>query len=144
MDLKDVACDARNWIGLADLWAVINLSQLKVNQLERLHGACGQTLSCHRMGPEFASRSLHVGFVVNETEVWVGFPRGFSLFPCHKLHFTISPHFSHSFRFISFHSPLWQCVRRGRPAFLHNYSHTFNKEATLYLIPRPRPVLDKS
>ena len=40
------------------------------------------------------------------------------VFPYHKFHSTISPHSSHSFRFISFDLSLWSCVRRGRPASL--------------------------
>ena len=36
--------------------------------IERLRDASDQTLTSHRWGPEFAFRSLHVGFVVNETE----------------------------------------------------------------------------
>ena len=49
---------------------------------------------------------------------WVGFPRGSHVFPCHTFHSTISPHSSNSFRSISFHQPLWFCVRSGRPASL--------------------------
>ena len=36
-----------------------------------------------------------------ENGVWVGFSRGFSRFPYHKFHSTISPHSSHPFHFIS-------------------------------------------
>ena len=39
---------------------------LSVN-LGRPRGASGQSLASHRWGPEFASRSLHVGFVLDET-----------------------------------------------------------------------------
>ena len=52
-------------------------------------------------GPEFASRSLHVGFVVDETgsgQVFLGVP---PVFPYHTFHSTISSHSSHPFRFIS-------------------------------------------
>ena len=54
--------------------------------------------------------------------VWVswwtkrGLGRFFSGFPPFSP--TISPHSSHPFRFISFHQPLWWCIRRGRPASL--------------------------
>ena len=51
-------------------------------------------------GPEFASRSLHVGFVVDETGSGLVF-RGVSpVFPYLKFH-SISPYSSHPFRFIS-------------------------------------------
>ena len=67
----------------------------------RPRGASGQTLASHRWGPEFASRSLHVGFVVDETGSGQVF-RGVSpIFPYHKFHSTISPHSSHPFRSIS-------------------------------------------
>ena len=35
--------------------------------MRRPRGASGWTLASHRWGLEFASRSLHVGFVVDET-----------------------------------------------------------------------------
>ena len=50
---------------------------------------------------EFASRSLHVGFVVDETGSGKVFHRVSPVFPYHKFHSTISPHSSHPFRFIS-------------------------------------------
>ena len=52
-------------------------------------------------GPEFASRSLHVGFVVDETGSGQVFHGVSPVFPYHKLHSTISPHSSHPFRLIS-------------------------------------------
>ena len=47
-----------------------------------------------------ATRSLHVGFVVDETGVWVGFSRGFSGFPLPQLSFH---HFSTLISSILFH-----------------------------------------
>ena len=61
-------------------------------------------LASHRWGPEFASRSLHVGFVVDETEPEYGFLRVCPVFPCQKFHSTIYPqsfHYFVSFHFIS-------------------------------------------
>ena len=64
-------------------------------------GELGQ-VSAHPFGPvEFASRSLHVGFVVDETGSGYAFLGVSPVFPYHKFHFTISPHSSHQFRFIS-------------------------------------------
>ena len=54
-----------------------------------------------RWGPEFASRSLHVGFVVDETGSGQGFHGVSPVFPYHQFHSTIYPHSSHPFRFIS-------------------------------------------
>ena len=47
----------------------------------RLRGASGKIFSSQRLHPEFASRSFHVGFVVDEWFFW-----GFSHFPRHKFH----------------------------------------------------------
>ena len=44
----------------------------------------------------------------------------------------------HLIHFVSFHQPLWWCVRRGRPAL------TYNIGASSHLIPRPDLVLDTS
>ena len=41
------------------------------------------------------------GFRGGRNGVWVGFSRGFSRFPYHQFHSTISPPSSHPFRFIS-------------------------------------------
>ena len=66
--------------------------------LVRPRGTSGQTFASHRWGPEFASRSLHVGFVVDETGTGQIF-RGVSpVFLYQKFHSTISPHSSHPFR----------------------------------------------
>ena len=40
------------------------------------------------------------GFHGGRNGVWLGFSRGFSRFPYHKFHSSISPHLSHSFSFI--------------------------------------------
>ena len=67
----------------------------------RPHGTSGWALASHHWGPEFASRSLHVGFVVDEMgsgQVFLGVS---PIFPYHKFHSTISPHSSHPFCFIS-------------------------------------------
>ena len=67
----------------------------------RPRSASGQALASHRWGPELASRSLHVGFVVDETGSGQVF-RGVSpVLPYHKFHSTTSPHSSHPFRSIS-------------------------------------------
>ena len=58
-------------------------------------------LVSHCWGPEFASLSLHVGFMVDKP-VWVGFVRVSPIFPCHKFHSTICPHSSFTFHFTSF------------------------------------------
>ena len=71
-------------------------------QKRRPRGASGQTLASHRWGPEFASRSLHVGFVVDETGPGQVFHGVSPVFLYHKFHSTISPHSSHPFRFISY------------------------------------------
>ena len=67
----------------------------------RPRGASGQALASHRWGPDFASRSLHVGFVVHEKESGQVSHGVSPVFPYHKFHSTISPHSSHPFRFIS-------------------------------------------
>ena len=41
------------------------------------------------------------GFRGGRNGVWVGLSRGFSHFPYHKFHSTISPYSSHLFRFLS-------------------------------------------
>ena len=55
------------------------------------------------------------GFRGGRNEVWVGFSRGFSRFPLPQ---NFIPPFLHThlIHFVSFHSLLWWCVRRGRPA----------------------------
>ena len=58
-------------------------------------------LASHRWGPEFASLSLHVGFMVDETGSGQVFYGVSPVFPHHNFHSTISPHSSHPFRFIS-------------------------------------------
>ena len=67
----------------------------------RPRGASGQALASHHWSPEFASRSLHVGFVVDETGSGQVFHGVSPVFLYHKFHFSISPHPSHPFRFIS-------------------------------------------
>ena len=67
----------------------------------RPRGASGQALASHRWGPEFASRSRHVGFVVDETGSGQVFHGVSPVFPYHKFHSTISPPSSHPFSFIS-------------------------------------------
>ena len=52
------------------------------------------------------------GFRSWRNGVWVGFFGVYLVFPCHKYRSIISPHSSHSFRFIPFHPPLWWCFRR--------------------------------
>ena len=59
------------------------------------------TFASHHWGPEFSSRSLHVGFLVDETGSGKVFLGVSPIFPYHKFHSTISPHSSHPFRFIS-------------------------------------------
>ena len=55
------------------------------------------------------------GFRGGQNRVWVGFSRGFSRFPLPPIsfHHFLHPHLIH---FVSFHPPLWWCIRRGRPA----------------------------
>ena len=80
------------------------------------------------LGFEFASRSLHVGFVVGR------FSRGFSRFPLPQ------NSFYHFFTFIHFIDPCdcaWKVVGR-HPC----KSQAFNIEASSHLIPRPGPLLD--
>ena len=84
----------------------LSLSPLPLSALSRsrdsLTSVADQFYSLsHRWGPEFASRSLHVGFVVDETgsgQVFLGVSPVFSY---HKFHSNISPYSSHPFRFIS-------------------------------------------
>ena len=67
----------------------------------RPRGASAQTLASYRWGPEFVSRPLHVGFVVDETRSGQVFLGVSPVFPYHKFHSTISPQSSCPFRFIS-------------------------------------------
>ena len=53
------------------------------------------------------------GFRGGRNGVWVGFSRGFSRFPLPQISFH---HFSTHISSVSFHPPLWWCVRCGRPA----------------------------
>ena len=55
------------------------------------------------------------GFRGQRSWVWIAFPPGFSSFVLPQISFH---HFSTLISFISFHPPLWWCVRRGRPASL--------------------------
>ena len=73
----------------------------KKKKKRRPRGTSSQTLASHRWGPEFASRSLHLGFVVDETGSGQVFHGVSPVSPYHKFHSTISPHSSHPFRFIS-------------------------------------------
>ena len=79
------------------------------------------------------------GFRGGRNGVWVGFSRGFSCFPLPPISFH---HFSTLISSVSFHPPLWWCVRRGRPDPC--YSRTYNLGASSHLIPRPDLVLDTS
>ena len=56
--------------------------------------------SLPRWGPEFASRSLHVGFVVDEVESGYIFLGVSPVFPLHKISFQ---HFSTLISLITFH-----------------------------------------
>ena len=58
------------------------------------------------------------------------FSRGFSRFPCHKFHYTISPHSSHSSHFIS------SCDEKGVVNRHPCHSLTFNIETSPHLIRR--------
>ena len=71
------------------------------------------------------------GFNGGRNGVWVGFSWVSPVFSCHKFHSTISSHSPLSFRFISFHLPLWWSV------CIHAISQTFNERASSHLIPRP-------
>ena len=81
----------------------VKTTNIIINKEKQLRGASGQTLASRRWGHEFASRSLRVGFVVDETESGYAFLGVPPVFPCHKFHSTISPYSCHSFRLISFH-----------------------------------------
>ena len=45
----------------------MNILSLNICNIWQLHGVSGQTLASHHWGPEFASWSLHVAFVLDET-----------------------------------------------------------------------------
>ena len=103
----------------------------------RLRAANGYVIVSHRLGPEFSSRSLHVGFVVDETESRLVFSLGFSLFPCHIFHSTISLYSSH---FVSFHF-IRPCDGASDVVGHHPcYPQIFNKGASSLLILRPGPL----
>ena len=71
--------------------------------------------------------------------VCVGFFRVSLVFPYHKIHSTIFPHSSHSFRFIR------PCDVASGVIWRHPcYSQTFNKGDSSHLIPRPGSVSDMS
>ena len=80
-----------------------------INYPWRIHGAADQRPASHSQGPEFESRALHVGFVIEETS-----PDRFSswLLPFSPATNFISP-FLHSFL-----QPLPRCIRRGLAACL--------------------------
>ena len=105
----------------------------------RPRGASSQALASHRWGPEFASRSFHVGFVVDETVSGQVFHGVSPVFPYQKFHSTISRHSSISFHFIRPCDGTSGMVGR-RPC----YSQTYNMGASSHLIPRPDLVLDTS
>ena len=54
-----------------------------------------------RWGPEFPSRLLHVGVMLDKTKFGSNCQRVSTVFLYHKFHSTISAHSSHSFSFIS-------------------------------------------
>ena len=74
------------------------LRKLKLQVPLRL-GASSYALASHHWGPDFASRSLRVSFVVDEMESGYVFVGVSPVFPRYEFHSTISPH-----SFISFHS----------------------------------------
>ena len=73
------------------------------NMYLRLCGTSGESLSSHRWGPEFASRSLHLGFMMDKTESGNVFLRVSPIFPYHKFYSTISP--THLIHFVHFINP---------------------------------------
>ena len=90
-------------------------------------------------GPEFASRSLHVDFVVDETESGFVFPRVFPVFPLPQISFH---QFSTLISLISFH------LISSAPVMVHQsvvgrhcHSQTINKGISSHPIPRLGPVL---
>ena len=94
----------------------------------------------HRWGPEFASRSFNVGFVVDETESGYVFLGVSPVLPFHRFHSAISPHSSYSFRFSLFHF-FRPCDDASGVVGRHpRYSQTFNKGASSHLTPRPDPA----
>ena len=84
-------------------------------------------------GPEFASRSLRVGFVVDETEyAWV-FLAVSPASPCHKFNSTISLLSSRSFHFIRF-----PCAGAAGLVGRHPcYSQSFNSRGSIEPSTRP-------
>ena len=75
------------------------------------------------------------GFRGGRNGVWVGFSQGFSRFPLPQISFH---HFSTPISFISFHPPLWWCVRRGRPAPLLITDLNYRGFITSHPSTRPR------
>ena len=69
----------------------------------RLHGASVLNTCLPLLRSRICVSATPCGFCGGQNGVWVGFCLGLSVFPCHKFLSTISPHTSHSFRFISFH-----------------------------------------
>ena len=92
-------------------------------------------------GPEFASRSLHVGFVVDETGSGQVFHGVSPVFPLPQISFH---HFSTLISSISFHF-IRPCDGASGVVSRHLcYSQTYNIGASSHLIPRPDLVLNTS
>ena len=89
-------------------------------------------LASRRWGPEFASRSLHVGFVVDETKSRKVFFGVSPVFPCQKFHLIISPHSSHSFRYL-FISQARVMVHQAWPLLITD--HQYRASSHLILLP---------
>ena len=90
-----------------------------------------------RCGSEFASRSLHMGFVVDETESGKNFLRVSPLPQISLLSLSIL------ISFISFHFIRPCDNASGMVGRQPCYSQTFNMEASWHRIPRPGPVSDR-
>ena len=77
------------------------------------------------------------GFRGGQNVVWIGFSPDFSRLPQHKFHSTISPHSSHSFRFILFHFMSPCCSANGVVDKYLWKSQTFNIGVSITVILDP-------
>ena len=82
-------------------WRYVTLEINPSIVFTRLGGASARS---YTLLPPLGSRvqvSVTCGFLGGWNRIWVGFSRGFSIFPYHKFHSTISPHSFPPFHFIS-------------------------------------------
>ena len=95
--------------------------------IKRPRGESAYTPVCHYWGPGYASRSLHVGFMMDEKESGEVFLGISPILRCHKFNSTIFPH-------VAFHNP---CDGESGVVDQHPCkSQAFNKGTSSHLIPQ--------